>query len=107
MRYPTKSKATDNQMIISGLNRLASKWSDLAGARTQDPIIKSDVLYQLSYEISVPIELGKPLRFGDANIELIFEFTKYYYTIFATHLSQNRQLARLQRQVHSISPIVT
>ena len=24
---------------------------DLAGIRTQDPIIKSDVLYQLSYEV--------------------------------------------------------
>ena len=24
---------------------------DLAGARTQDPIIKSDVLYQLSYQV--------------------------------------------------------
>ena len=25
--------------------------SDLAGIRTQDPIIKSDVLYQLSYQV--------------------------------------------------------
>ena len=24
---------------------------DLTGARTQDPIIKSDVLYQLSYQV--------------------------------------------------------
>jgi hypothetical protein len=26
-------------------------YCDLAGARTQDPIIKSDVLYQLSYQV--------------------------------------------------------
>ena len=26
-------------------------FSDLVGIRTQDPIIKSDMLYQLSYEI--------------------------------------------------------
>ncbi len=26
---------------------------DLAGARTQDPIIKSDVLYQLSYQVGI------------------------------------------------------
>lgn len=30
------------------------KWNrcDFAGARTQDPIIKSDVLYQLSYKVN-------------------------------------------------------
>ena len=26
---------------------------DLTGARTQDPIIKSDVLYQLSYQVII------------------------------------------------------
>ena len=33
--------------------------SDLAGIRTQDPIIKSDVLYQLSYQVVAMIEMLK------------------------------------------------
>ena len=37
---------------------------DPAGARTQDPIIKSDMLYQLSYGII-------PFSKGDANIKSI------------------------------------
>ncbi len=33
------------------IRRTNNFFSDLAGARTQDPIIKSDVLYQLSYQV--------------------------------------------------------
>ncbi len=39
-------------MTIKVLRSFALCFGDLAGARTQDPIIKSDVLYQLSYEIA-------------------------------------------------------
>ena len=28
-------------------------WSDLGGARTLDPMIKSHLLYQLSYQVSI------------------------------------------------------
>jgi hypothetical protein len=31
--------------------KLSPDFCDLTGARTQDPIIKSDVLYQLSYQV--------------------------------------------------------
>gem|GEM_PF-2713503 len=34
-------------------SRLCSLLCDPAGTRTQGPIIKSDVLYQLSYEINL------------------------------------------------------
>ena len=27
------------------------RWSDLAGARTQDPLLKREMLYQLSYQV--------------------------------------------------------
>gem|GEM_PF-2138765 len=41
--------------------------SDLAGIRTQDPIIKSDMLYLLSYEI-------KPFFKSSANIGICSTF---------------------------------
>jgi hypothetical protein len=37
--------------------------SDPAGTRTQGPIIKSDVLYQLSYEINLIVEQSFLLRY--------------------------------------------
>ena len=44
---------------------------DPAGARTQDPNIKSVVLYQLSYGISV-CQNGNRFRFGGANVRIYF-----------------------------------
>ena len=44
---------------------------DPAGARTQDPNIKSVVLYQLSYGISV-CRNGNRFRFGGANVRIYF-----------------------------------
>ncbi len=41
-----------------------------AGARTQDPNIKSVVLYLLSYGFNVAIT--KAFRFGGANVRIIF-----------------------------------
>ena len=41
-----------------------------AGARTQDPNIKSVVLYLLSYGFSVP--KGSESRFGGANVRIYF-----------------------------------
>jgi hypothetical protein len=43
-------------------------FSDLAGIRTQDPILKRDVLYLLSYQISI--------FFEGAKIEALFEIPK-------------------------------
>ena len=43
-----------------------SSISDPAGTRTQGPIIKSDVLYQLSYEINL---FPYPFGFGSAKIQ--------------------------------------
>lgn len=42
--------------------RRALKYCDLAGARTQDPLIKSQMLYQLSYQINLFCLLLKDLR---------------------------------------------
>ena len=47
---------------------------DPAGARTQDPNIKSVVLYLLSYEINAKI-VGR-IRFGGANVAFIFVLPK-------------------------------
>ena len=44
---------------------------DPSGARTQDPNIKSVVLYQLSYGISV-CQNGNRFRFGGANVRIYF-----------------------------------
>ena len=37
--------------------RLQSNKSDLAGSRTQDPLLKREMLYQLSYQINL-LNLG-------------------------------------------------
>ena len=51
---------------------------DHAGIRTQDPILKRDVLYQLSYIII--------LDFESAKVPFIFKLTKYilHYFYFTT-----------------------
>jgi hypothetical protein len=49
---------------------------DPAGIRTQDPYIKSVMLYQLSYGI---VQTNIPLfDFGSANIEALFYFAKSF-----------------------------
>ena len=47
---------------------------ELAGARTQDPNIKSVVLYLLSYEFIAPTQVI--LVFGGANVVNIFILSK-------------------------------
>ena len=47
---------------------------EIAGARTQDPNIKSVVLYLLSYEFIVPTQVN--LVFGGANVVNIFVLSK-------------------------------
>ena len=46
------------------MTRLYDKKSDRAGARTQDPLLKREMLYQLSYPVA--------LRLAGANIKAIF-----------------------------------
>ena len=38
--------------------KITQPFCDPTGARTQDPIIKSDVLYQLSYRVIIPFLNG-------------------------------------------------
>ena len=54
----------------AALNK-AAVLRDPAGARTQDPNIKSVVLYQLSYGISV-CQNENRFRFGGANVRIYF-----------------------------------
>ena len=56
----------------TAIRRLPS--GELAGARTQDPNIKSVVLYLLSYEINAK-KVGR-IRFGGANVAFIFVLAK-------------------------------
>ena len=48
---------------------LYSCFRDPAGIRTQDPYIKSVLLYQLSYQIVFPSD-NKSLSFGNAKVAL-------------------------------------
>ena len=62
-----RKKRSFNRFFI----RLLALFRDPAGARTQDPNIKSVVLYQLSYGISV-CRNGNRFRFGGANVRIYF-----------------------------------
>ena len=53
--------------VIHLLSISVQRFCDPAGARTQDPNIKSVVLYQLSYGISV-CQSEITFRFGGANV---------------------------------------
>ena len=49
-----------------------------AGTRTLDPLIKSQLLYQLSYgDIAVSLSLN-----CDAKVRTIFETTKFFFNFF-------------------------
>ena len=50
-RTPSLKVMCSTNWATKSVHSNISKSSDLAGARTQDPIIKSDVLYQLSYQV--------------------------------------------------------
>ena len=56
-------------MIFRGFHRSDRPFGDLGGARTLDPLIKSQLLYQLSYEVIV--------WFACANLRVFFGLTKY------------------------------
>ncbi|MCW3104379.1 MAG: hypothetical protein JWO09_2819 [Bacteroidetes bacterium] len=51
---------------------------DPAGIRTQDPYIKSVMLYQLSYGILNLLCMQPHIDFGSANIEALFYFAKAF-----------------------------
>ena len=51
---------------------------DPAGIRTQDPYIKSVMLYQLSYGIICNFTCIPMFDFGSANIEALFYFAKAF-----------------------------
>ena len=58
--------------------RLRYSLCDLAGARTQDPNIKSVVLYQLSYEIIVANIEMKTARFTGLLFDLAVQMYGFY-----------------------------
>ena len=55
---------------------VAASFGDPGGARTLDPLIKSQLLYQLSYGVV------SALRFCGANLRLFFEVTKFFANFF-------------------------
>ena len=55
---------------------MAASFGDPGGARTLDPLIKSQLLYQLSYGVV------SALRFCGANLRLFFEVTKFFDNFF-------------------------
>ena len=60
--------------------------SDPGEARTLDPLIKSQLLYQLSYGVIVDASANSvfatPFRFCDAKLESFFETTKSFEIFF-------------------------
>ncbi len=53
--------------------RFSEGFCDPAGARTQDPDIKSVVLYQLSYRISPLLWSGDPFQNGSAKVNILLQ----------------------------------
>ena len=64
--------------------------SDPGEARTLDPLIKSQLLYQLSYGVIVDASANSvfatPFRFCDAKLESFFETTKSFEIFFIDYL---------------------
>ena len=61
-------------MIFRGIHRSDRPFSDPGEARTHDPMIKSHLLYQLSYGV---INIGGMFRFCDAKLVSFFECAKF------------------------------
>ena len=57
--------------------------SDLVGTRTQDPYIKSVLLYQLSYEINVSKNIPLFLSVRECKDRQILFPAKYFSTFFS------------------------
>ena len=77
-------------MIFRGIHRSDRPFSDPGEARTLDPLIKSQLLYQLSYGVIVDASANSvfatPFRFCDAKLESFFETTKSFGIFFNDYL---------------------
>ena len=64
-----------------GLNKIGKSYtirrSDLAGARTQDPLLKREMLYQLSYQVVIKIKSHRLLM--DCRARRVQIYYHYYY----------------------------
>ena len=57
---------------------------DPGGARTLDPLIKSQLLYQLSYGVNFQRMLYKiKASFGSTNLDIIFELPKFHCVFYS------------------------
>ncbi len=63
------------QKTLLFLVRFLSFKSDRAGARTQDPLLKREMLYQLSYQVIFSL---LSLLLAGANIVSIFNYTMLF-----------------------------
>ena len=61
--------------------RLGLTFSDLAGARTQDPLLKREMLYQLSYQVFVMCIIAA------AKIKCLINNTIFFFQYFFVFLS--------------------
>ena len=77
-------------MIFRGIRRSDRSFSDPGEARTLDPLIKSQLLYQLSYGVFVDASANSvfatPFRFCVAKLESFFETTKSFEIFFNDYL---------------------
>ena len=64
-------------MIFRGIHRSDRPFSDPGEARTLDPLIKSQLLYQLSYGVIARDCRGLFLK-CDAKVGSFFELTKFF-----------------------------
>ena len=65
-------------MIFRGIFRSDRPFSDPGEARTLDPLIKSQLLYQLSYGVVWALHFSFPKC--DAKVVSFFELTKFFLT---------------------------
>ncbi len=63
-------------------------FSDRAGARTQDPLLKREMLYQLSYQVIMSITNVLPL--AGANIKCLINKTMLFLKNFLFFCCTNR-----------------
>ena len=84
IRTPTPVKALPPQDSVSTNSTIWAKESDSAGARTQDPLLKRQMLYQLSYRIILLFKEASPK--GSTKIERIFSMSNNWMRVFLIFL---------------------
>ena len=69
---------------VKGKKKVKNKlnfFSDLAGARTQDPLLKREMLYQLSYQVVLFTFIAAANIKGLINITMLFQIIFCFFVL--------------------------